>query len=50
MTSRRGAGFLLLLAEGGTGAGSWTWREAPYRHVLRNDGPAPLVIYEIDWR
>jgi quercetin dioxygenase-like cupin family protein len=37
-------------ARGGTGAGSWSWREAPYRHVLRNDGPTPVVIYEIDWR
>ena len=35
---------------GGGGAGSWSWREAPYRHVLRNDGPTPLVAYEIDWR
>jgi hypothetical protein len=37
-------------ARGGTGAGSWSWREARFRHVLRNDGPAPVVIYEIDWR
>jgi quercetin dioxygenase-like cupin family protein len=37
-------------AKGGTGAGSWSWRKAPYRHVLRNDGPTRLVIYEIDWR
>jgi quercetin dioxygenase-like cupin family protein len=37
-------------ARGGSGAGSWSWREAPYRHMLRNDGPAPMVIYEIDWR
>lgn len=35
-------------ARGGSGAGSWSWREAPYRHVLRNDGPTPLVVYEID--
>jgi quercetin dioxygenase-like cupin family protein len=37
-------------SSGGSGAGSWSWREAPYRHVLRNDGPTPMVIYEIDWR
>ena len=37
-------------ARGGSGAGSWSWREAAGRHVLRNDGPGRLVIYEIDWR
>jgi hypothetical protein len=37
-------------ARGGTGAGSWSWREAAGRHVLRNDGSRRLVIYEIDWR
>lgn len=37
-------------AWGGTGAGSWSWREGAGRHVLRNDGATPLVIYEIDWR
>jgi quercetin dioxygenase-like cupin family protein len=37
-------------AEAGTGAGSWSWRGAGYRHVLRNDGPTRLIIYEIDWR
>ena len=37
-------------ANGGTGAGSWSWREAPDRHVLRNDGPTSLLVYEIDWR
>lgn len=36
--------------QGGTGAGSWSWRDAPDRHVLRNDGPTRLIIYEIDWR
>ena len=37
-------------AGGGSGAGSWSWREAPGRHVLRNDGSAGILIYEIDWR
>lgn len=37
-------------AKGGTGAGTWSWREAGYRHVLRNDGPTRLIVYEIDWR
>lgn len=37
-------------ASGGAGAGSWSWREARYRHVLRNEGSTPLVVYEIDWR
>jgi hypothetical protein len=37
-------------ARGGSGAGSWSWREGPYRHQLRNNGPARLVVYEIDWR
>jgi hypothetical protein len=37
-------------ARGGSGAGSWSWREGPYRHRLRNDGPARLVVYEIEWR
>jgi hypothetical protein len=37
-------------ARGGTGAGSWSWREALHRHVLRNDGSTRLIIYEIDWR
>lgn len=37
-------------AHGGSGAGSWSWREGPYRHRLRNAGPRKLVVYEIDWR
>jgi quercetin dioxygenase-like cupin family protein len=37
-------------AKGGTGAGRWSWREAGYRHVLRNVGTTPLIVYEIDWR
>jgi quercetin dioxygenase-like cupin family protein len=37
-------------ARGGAGAGSWSWREGPYRHRLRNDGETTLVVYEIDWR
>jgi quercetin dioxygenase-like cupin family protein len=37
-------------ARGGVGAGSWSWREGPYRHRLRNDGRSKLVVYEIDWR
>ena len=37
-------------AEGGTGAGSWSWRETAGPHVLRNQGSTPLIIYEIDWR
>lgn len=37
-------------AQGGTGAGSWSWREGASRHVLRNDGATRLVVYEIDWR
>ena len=37
-------------AKGGSGAGSWSWREAAGAHVLRNDGVTRLIIYEIDWR
>ena len=37
-------------ARGGSGAGSWSWREGPYRHRLRNGGTRKLVAYEIDWR
>ena len=37
-------------AEGGTGAGSWSWREPAEPHVLRNGGTTRLIIYEIDWR
>jgi quercetin dioxygenase-like cupin family protein len=37
-------------ATGGTGAGSWSWHGASYRHVLRNDGAERLIVYEIDWR
>jgi len=37
-------------ARGGRGAGSWSWREGPYRHRLRNAGSRKLVVYEIDWR
>jgi hypothetical protein len=37
-------------AKGGTDLGSWSWRGAQYRHVLRNDGTTSLIVYEIDWR
>lgn len=37
-------------AAGGTGAGHWFWRNAQYRHVLRNDGRSPVTVFEIDWR
>ena len=37
-------------AQGGNGPGSWSWHEAQYRHVLRNDGPTQLIVYEIEWR
>jgi hypothetical protein len=37
-------------ARDGRGAGSWSWREGPYRHRLRNAGSRKLVVYEIDWR
>jgi quercetin dioxygenase-like cupin family protein len=37
-------------AKGGTGAGSWSWHGPSYRHVLRNDGSEPLIVYEIEWR
>jgi quercetin dioxygenase-like cupin family protein len=37
-------------ARGGAGAGSWSWREGPYRHRLLNGGTTKLVVYEIDWR
>jgi quercetin dioxygenase-like cupin family protein len=37
-------------ARGGDGAGEWSWHEAQYRHVLRNDGPTRLIVYEIEWR
>jgi quercetin dioxygenase-like cupin family protein len=37
-------------AGGGSGAGSWRWRDGPYRHRLRNTGATKLVLYEIDWR
>jgi hypothetical protein len=37
-------------ATGGSGPGSWSWRGASYRHVLRNEGSAELIAYEIDWR
>ena len=37
-------------AHGGSGAGSWSWREGPYRHRLRNAGSRKLIVYEIDWR
>jgi quercetin dioxygenase-like cupin family protein len=36
-------------ARGNTGAGRWSWREAGYRHVLRNEGATLLIAYEIDW-
>jgi hypothetical protein len=37
-------------AKGGSGAGSWSWHGGQYRHVLRNEGPTRMVLYEIDWR
>jgi len=37
-------------ASGGSGAGAWRWRNAGYRHTLRNAGAAPLTLVEIDWR
>jgi quercetin dioxygenase-like cupin family protein len=37
-------------AKGGSGAGAWSWRSPGYRHVLKNDGGDPLIVYEIDWR
>lgn len=37
-------------AQGGRDAGAWSWRGPGYRHVLRNDGADPLIVYEIDWR
>ncbi|MEO7501057.1 MAG: hypothetical protein ABIW94_00330 [Gemmatimonadaceae bacterium] len=37
-------------ATGGTGAGAWRWRNAGYKHVLRNTGTTPAQIMEIDWR
>jgi hypothetical protein len=37
-------------ARGGSGAGSWSWRDGPYRHRLRNNGSTKLEAYEIDWR
>lgn len=35
---------------GGQGAEAWRWRDADCRHVLRNAGPNPVQIMEIDWR
>lgn len=37
-------------AGGGVGAGRWEWRNAGHRHVLRNTGDTPLIVFEIDWR
>jgi len=37
-------------AQGGSGAGAWRWRDAGYRHGLRNTGAAPVTLVEIDWR
>jgi quercetin dioxygenase-like cupin family protein len=37
-------------ARGGSGPGSWSWHEAQYRHVLRNDGSTRLIVYEVEWR
>jgi hypothetical protein len=37
-------------ASGGKGAGAWKWRDAGYRHTLRNAGKQQLQIVEIDWR
>ena len=37
-------------ASGGAGAGSWSFRRAGARHLLRNDGDTAVTIYEIDWR
>jgi hypothetical protein len=37
-------------ARGGSSAGSWSWHDAQYRHVLQNQGTTPLIVYELDWR
>ncbi|HKU62362.1 MAG TPA: hypothetical protein VJQ44_14145 [Gemmatimonadales bacterium] len=37
------------VGRGGRGAGSWSWRDGPARHRLRNAGTQKLVVYEIDW-
>jgi hypothetical protein len=37
-------------ARGGTGAGSWYWRDAGHKHVIHNEGATVVVLYEIDWR
>jgi quercetin dioxygenase-like cupin family protein len=37
-------------AHGGSGAGAWRWRDAGYRHALRNASAAPVTVVEIDWR
>lgn len=37
-------------ANGGVGAGHWEWRNPGHRHVLRNTGNTPLIVFEIDWR
>ena len=37
-------------ASGGEGAGSWSFRRAGSRHLLRNDGDLAVTVFEIDWR
>ena len=37
-------------AHGGSGPGAWHWRDAGYRHSLRNAGAASVTLVEIDWR
>ena len=31
-------------------AGAWWWRDAGHSHVLRNVGPLPIQLVEIDWK
>ena len=40
----------LPAAQGGKGAGHWFWRNAGFDHAIRNEGPRPVTVYEIDWR
>jgi quercetin dioxygenase-like cupin family protein len=37
-------------ASGGKGEGAWKWRDAGYRHTLRNLGKKAIQVVEIDWR